>query len=108
VLLTGAAEAAGVLTRLPRARPEPRLAPEAVPQSAAGAVGAPAVAAGASGGVLPDVDVSDMSLFICGLNSRSPRRAGLRGSCRRGARERSTQATRPESRPFVPRGQLLI
>ena len=54
VLLTGA-EAAGVLTRLPRARPEPRLAPEEAAQSAEGAEGAPAVAAGSPEGVLPDV-----------------------------------------------------
>jgi hypothetical protein len=107
VLLTGAGEA-GVLTRLPRARPEPRLAPEAAPQSAAGAVGAPAVAAGASGGVLPDVDVSDMSLFICGLNSRSPRRAGTARRSWRGARERSTRTTRPKSRVFAALEQLLI
>jgi hypothetical protein len=54
LLLAGAGEA-GVLTRLPRARPEPRLAPEEAPQSAKGADGAPAVSAGAPEGVLPDV-----------------------------------------------------
>lgn len=101
-MLLAVAGAAGVLTRLPRARPEPRLAPEAAPQSAAGAAGAPAVAAGASEGVLPDVVLSDMSLFICGLTRAHRVGRELRGSRCRGARERSTQATRSKSRLFAP------
>jgi hypothetical protein len=53
-LLAGA-EAAWGVTRLPRARPEPRLAPDSAPQSATGAAGAPAFSAGAPEGVVPDV-----------------------------------------------------
>lgn len=106
--MLAAAGEAGLLTRLPRARPEPRVAPLKVPHSAAGAVGAPAVSAGAPEGVAPDVDVSDMSLFVCGLNSRSPRRAGAARKRCRGARKRSTQATGPKSRAFAALEQLLI
>ena len=108
LLLAGAGAEAGELTRLPRARPEPRVAPKEVPQSAAGAAGALAVSAGAPEGVLPDVDVSDMSLFVCGLNRAHRVGRELRGCAGCGVQKRSTGATRAESRSICLFGQLLI